>query len=276
MRRQTVESGCRRRGLHVIAWAVVLAAAACEADGLPIADLAAADLGTAPRALRVLFVGNSYTFFNDLPGQVWALGGSLPSPPPPIAVEVVAVGGATLGDHYASTGALGRIREGGWTHVVLQGQSVEPLAWPDDFEQYAAKLGAEAAGVGATVVYFETWARAAGDAVYREPWSGGTPAAMQAGLRREYAMAAAAVPGGHMAPAGDAWEVALGRAPDPTLYASDGSHPTARGTYLAACAILGTLERRSVVGADARPAEVTADDAAALQRIADEVVARAP
>jgi hypothetical protein len=34
-------------------------------------------------------------------------------------------------------------------------------------------------------VFYETWARRAGDAVYQEAYSGGTPSAMQAGLRAE-------------------------------------------------------------------------------------------
>jgi hypothetical protein len=41
---------------------------------------------------RVLFVGNSLTFTNDLPGQVHALD-------PHVEVDSVTVGGASLEDH---------------------------------------------------------------------------------------------------------------------------------------------------------------------------------
>src|SRR5689334_3690663 len=59
--------------------------------------------GSGP-TLRVLFVGNSYTYVNDLPGTVAQIANA--SGFVTLEVDSVAVGGATLADQVSSTGAL--------------------------------------------------------------------------------------------------------------------------------------------------------------------------
>jgi hypothetical protein len=165
--------------------------------------------------LHVLFIGNSYTYVNDLPGTVEKL--ATASGVAVMTVDSVAVPGATLEDHVVSTGAMPRIDQGGWTHVVIQGQSQEPLFQPITFGQYAAVLATEAKKVGAVPVFYETWARMAGDSYYQDPTSGGTPDAMQAGLRAEYQKVALAN-GALVAPAGDAWQTTLALHPAIDLF----------------------------------------------------------
>jgi len=46
-------------------------------------------------ALRILFVGNSYTYFNNLPQMLSGLAASA-KPPQTIETEMITVGGATL------------------------------------------------------------------------------------------------------------------------------------------------------------------------------------
>jgi hypothetical protein len=220
--------------------------------------------GAGAPALRVLFVGNSYTYVNDLPTVVKQLADSAAVP---LTVDSVTLGGASLADHASSTGAVDRIRQGGWTHVVLQGQSVEPLVDPVTFASGAAALAAEVKKVGAQTVFYETWARKAGDGVYQQPWSGGTPAAMQAGLRAAY-QEVAAVASGVVAPAGDAWETTLSQQPTIVLFQADGSHPSLDGTYLVACVFHAILTGHSPVGIAAHPPALGAAEAATLQAIA--------
>jgi hypothetical protein len=231
-----------------------------------------ADAAT-PLVLSVLFIGNSYTYVNDLPGTVQQLGDS--SGVAKVMVDSVAVGGATLADHAISTGAMPRIDQALWTHVVLQGQSQEPLYDPETFEMYAALLAAEVKKVGAVPVFYETWARQAGDAFYQDPTSGGTPAAMQAGLRAEYQKVAKAA-GALLAPAGDAWEKALAEQPAIDLFQTDGSHPTVNGTYLVACVFHAALTGHSPVGSAEHPSGVSDGNAAALQGVAEETVGAPP
>src|SRR5688572_11138944 len=86
-------------------------------------------------ALRVLFVGNSYTYVNDLPAVVHALGEATPNAR--VEVESVVVAGTRLSDHWLNTGGRERVQEGGWDAVVMQGQSLEPVYESISFDEYA-------------------------------------------------------------------------------------------------------------------------------------------
>ncbi|MBW2456643.1 MAG: hypothetical protein JRI68_19145 [Deltaproteobacteria bacterium] len=216
--------------------------------------------------LHVLFVGNSYTSVNDLPGRVRDLS---TSSDPAFVVSSVAVGAATLQNHVDSSGAVPAIQTGGWDAVVLQGQSVEPIMTPTAFQNGALALDVEIDLVGAATVFFETWARAPGHAVYQETWSGGNPTAMQAGLRAAYQTAAGAT-GGVMAPVGDAWETSLANHPAVPLHSGDGSHPTMAGSYLAACMFYLVLTGHQTIPAPApAPSGLSESDAATLRAVAE-------
>jgi hypothetical protein len=238
------------------------AAATARDSGMDAADAAPA----AAKTLHVLFVGNSYTSVNDLPGWVHKL--SVASPQgPAIEVDSVTPGGVTFQAHWESTGAVARIDAGGFTHVVLQAQSIEPVGAPSTFELYGEKLAAEVKKSGATPVLYETWARQAGNAVYAEAWSGGAPAAMQEGLRDAYSNLAKES-GALLAPVGDAWENVLAEHPGISLFSGDGSHPSAAGTYLAACVFYAVLTGQSPEGISARPTSLGQSDASILAKAA--------
>src|SRR6185436_14565016 len=119
-------------------------------------------------ALGVLFIGNSYTYVNDLPGHVSGLAATA-EVPPTIDVSEVTVGGATFADHWNGADAQPAIAKGDRTHVVLQGQSVEPIFAPAGFQQYGSLLANAATAAGAKPVLYETWARKAGDPIYGDP-----------------------------------------------------------------------------------------------------------
>jgi len=238
---------------------------------LPDATLndAAVD-GGAPQPVRVLFLGNSYTAANDLPGRVVSMAQSA-GLDPPLVEDRVTVGGARLQDHLNTPSTVTLIQTGSWDFVVLQGQSVEALYDPTGFHTAAAALAVEIVAAGAVPMFFETWARQAGHAVYVETWSGGTPAAMQAGLRDEYNLAATNS-GGQVAPVGDAWELTLAAHPGITLFTGDGSHPSAHGTYLAACVFYLRLTGAPLADTAALPATVSTADATALRQTAEQAV----
>jgi hypothetical protein len=220
--------------------------------------------------LRVLFVGNSYTFVNDLPGTLEKVAASAPSPPD-LKVSSKTAGSYTFANHYADAATVAAIGSGAWTHVVLQGQSTEPLTAPASFSKYGLLLAQKALSAGSKPVFYETWARKAGDSFYMEPSSGGSPKAMQAALHSGYADLAAKAPG-LLARVGDAWERAMAQDPSLSLHQSDGSHPTEQGTYLAACVFFGTLTGRSPLEITAKPASTTDAQAKVLRAAAAYVV----
>ncbi len=77
-------------------------------------------VGNGQESIHVLFIGNSYTFVNNLPGLLIELAAHEAKP---IDAEIVAFGGARLADHWTQGQALAAIRRERWDYVVLQEQS---------------------------------------------------------------------------------------------------------------------------------------------------------
>jgi hypothetical protein len=220
---------------------------------------------------RTLFVGNSYTFYNDLPGlyRETALSeGEILGPD-----AMVAAGGWTLAQHATDAATDGtdlatRLRTGtddetAWDVVVLQDQSQIPgfpATSPDRVasENGASALAALADGRGAAVVLYATWGRERGDEANPDlfPDFLTMEAALEAGYRAMEARLRAEGRRVRLAPVGPAfarvYAYALDDGGDPTaegslfdaLYDADGSHPSPLGSYLAACVIVGTITGR--------------------------------
>jgi hypothetical protein len=215
-----------------------------------------------------LFVGNSYTFVNDLPSVYRAAASALPFAP--LRVESVAFGGYTLAQHAMDAATDGTalatfLRTGtpdqtAWDVVILQDQSQIP-GFPDGNPELTASLdGASALGAllrarGAAAVLYLTWGRERGDdanpGLYPDFLT--MEARLEAGYRAMAARLDAEGVRVRIAPVGPAFAIVhddvIASGGDPLveggpfdlLYAADGSHPGPRGTYLAACVILGTI-----------------------------------
>src|SRR3569623_1996967 len=109
------------------------------------------------KPVRVLFIGNSYTYYN---GGLGAIVQSMAAKAGQ-RMEFVEVtkGGQTLEGHWNDGKALAAIRKGGWDIVVLQENSMRPLLAPEKMAQYATMFDAEIKKIGAKTVFYETWAR---------------------------------------------------------------------------------------------------------------------
>jgi hypothetical protein len=198
-------------------------------------------------ALRVLFLGNSYTYFNNLPRMVEefaaAAGGRK------IETRMIAPGGASLADHLENKRTLEAIRTGRWDYVVLQEQSQlgavylvngEPrVANAEAFFAAARALDAEIRKAGAATVVYHTWPRR--DA----------PDSDRAMLDYAYTHLTRELKA-LRAPAGPAWQRARAELRGASLYAEDGSHPSTAGSYMAAAVIYATLTGTNPVGGPAK------------------------
>ncbi|HWY40995.1 MAG TPA: hypothetical protein VNX27_09395 [Chthoniobacterales bacterium] len=217
--------------------------------------------------ISVLFIGNSLTQSNDLPGvfKRFAAESSLHAD---VDVSSITPGGAFLYDHWKHGQALAILREKHPKFLVLQGQSTEPVSALRNFSYYAGLFKTEGDRVGATTILFATWARPAGDPYYKDPTSGGSPTEMQSRLNSACASVAKSI-GAILAPVGVAWERA--RAVGPKVRLLDGTqHPSPAGTYLAAAVLFRTMFNASPVGSTyygGLPKEV----ATSLQRVAAEI-----
>jgi hypothetical protein len=224
---------------------------------------------------RVLFIGNSYTYSNDLPGMFTQLAASMGET---VQTQMVAPGGYTFEGHtsYAQTQAA--LAQGNWDFVVLQEQSQRPAFPPEQVAQevlpYAAQLAqqARAASPCAEVVYLMTWGRENGDAAncaFYPPVC--TYEGMQQRLYESYVEMAAANDG-WCAPAGEVWRTHRAAFPGTGLY-TDGSHPNVLGSYIAASTLASTLFRRSCATATYIPAGITTEQAQSVRTMASDVVA---
>jgi hypothetical protein len=196
---------------------------------------------------RVLFIGNSYTFVNNLPNTFVMVARSLGRP---VYADMIAPGGATLADHAASAEVLAKIRTGHWTYVVLQEQSLMPSVEQSRQRQMypaARVLADEIRRAGARPVFFATWGREKG-------WPEGgfaDYAPLQTAVTLGYRTIAGEL---HavVAPVGDAWAEVAAQYPDIPLWQGDGSHPTVQGTFLAANVLAATLFHETPRGLGAR------------------------
>lgn len=219
------------------------------------------------KTLRVLFVGNSYSF--KIPQAFERLAEAEGQR---VVVEQVTSGGWTLKKHAASEATLAKIRKGSWDIVVLQEQSLVP-AIPDpqrsNMMYPAAKsLVAEVKAAGAIPVLFLTWGRRDGDKQNAATFPNDTYAAMQQRLIEGYETAAREAGGVFIVPVGKVWSKVRAAGKDAKIYAPDGSHPMPAGNYLAACVFYSTFYGQEVerVERKVKEAKFFAEVAAEVKR----------
>ncbi len=171
--------------------------------------------------MRILFIGNSFTFFNDLPARVSAALGC--------EVGRSLRGGAYLHDHLNEADELFALTREAlktpWDYVVLQEQSRNAFTNPQDYQQSVAALCALIRENGATPVIYETWAYRKGSEMLSS--TGLDHDAMQEALTRA-ARTAAESNSALLAQVGQAFHASA-----ENLLLPDDFHPNEQGTALA-------------------------------------------
>ncbi len=231
----------------------------CNADPVDIGD-------EWPEAeMRVLFIGNSLTYTNDLPAMVQTIAEAAGHT---LAQGSVVAPNVSLEDHWRS-GVENTIRVVEADVVVMQqGPSSLPAnqeylrVWTETLAPVIREAGGQPAMY---MVWPEVTRGAAFDAVYPS-----------------YRSAAAAV-GGLFIPAGQAWRHAWAEDPGLRFYGSDGFHPTQLGSVVAALTIfrvvfkedVSDLPRRLVPTTIGLPTLDLGDNADLIYRAVEEAVAEA-
>jgi len=224
-----------------------------------------------------LFLGNSYTFYNQLPTMVSEIATSMGDT---LQVQSNTPGGWRLLNHAeANSSSMQKIRQQDWDFVILQAQSQEsslpPWQVEDEVYPYAQAL-VDSIYVNNSCtepVFFMTWGRKNGDSMNGPSYpSVATYDGMQQRLRESY-LQMGMDNDATVAPVGMAWKKSINDNPNFELYTGDESHPNQAGSYLAACVIYSTIFQKSCVGSTfLPPSGLTEEEAATLQNIASSVV----
>ena len=223
---------------------------------------------------RALFLGNSYTYYNDLPGLTSLLAQSAGDS---LFVSSNTPGGMSLAGHLANSTSTGLIDQGNWDFVVLQEQSQMP-SFPlsqveSDTYPFAEQLNAliEATGSCAETMFYMTWGRQNGDAQNCPNWP---PVCTYEGmddLLRERYLAMAEMNNAEVSPVGAVWRYLRTNHPTLNLYAGDGSHPSPLGSYAAAMCFYTSMFRKSPFLTN-YPYTLSPDEVITVQHAVDSVV----
>lgn len=213
------------------------------------------------RALRVLFIGNSLTYTNDLPAIVEALAEASGAARP--SCRAIVAGGYSLEDHWNQGAAQKVIAGGVWDVVVLQQGPSASTEGRASLLEYTRRFAVEIRRAGARPALYMVWPSTQRKGDFD-------------GVVESYRQAAEETKG-LLFPAGAAWRAAWRRNPKLTLYSEDGLHPTPAGSYLAALTIYQQLYAQTPIGLPASlklrnglKLEIPPEDAKLLQEAAAE------
>lgn len=213
-------------------------------------------------SLRVLFVGNSHSYEQDLSGMVQALARQAGNTE--LLTARVAFANYALEDHAYEGTAVKALERSEWEYVVMQQGPSSLEASQSHLSYWTQWWLPRITAAKATPVLYQIWPSAGrrGDA---------------ANALLSYSNAAALV-GGILAPAGDAFTAALEADGGIGVYASDGLHASRRGAYVAALVIVGRILNLDV---ETLPPEIPGSSepehvVRALQRAAATALTRNP
>lgn len=179
---------------------------------------------------RVLFIGNSLTYWNDLPLLVEAMAAHQGVT---LDCESVTRADASLEDHWGSS-IRGTIRKGAFKYVVLQ---QGPSSMPDsraDLREWTKRFAEEIRSGGGIPALYMVWPDRSRRAFFPQ-------------VVESYRLASEDAKG-VLLPAGEAWLAAWQIDPGLDLYSPDNLHPSRLGSYAAAAVIMSRLTGVSPLG----------------------------
>jgi hypothetical protein len=224
---------------------------------------------------KVCFLGNSYTYYQDLPSLIDSLANHDGND---LIKDQHTPGGHKLSQHVTNATSISKVSSNEWDYVVLQDQSQNP-SFPDaqvetEVYPHAKKLSDTARYFNecSTPLFFCTWGRENGDPQW-EPIS--TFEGMNNRLYNAYAYMAEEN-NGKLSPVGigfrHIYDDENAVVAHTELYADAGGHPTLKGQYLSACVFYNVIFETTPVGNSFLPSGLNQAEADYLQDVAYHVV----
>ena len=217
---------------------------------------------------NILFIGNSFTYYNDMPAILTAL---FAEEGEEIHAGRVLKGGAYLSQYTNPDSEHGQIfaenyPTADWDYIVLQDQSFQPAGNPAAFFASIDTLLARMEDHHAKLIFYSTWAYR--DNTEKLGTTGMTYMQMLEGLTASYKKAAE-IHDGLLVRAGEAFLRVRETCPEIDTYLPDDFHPSPCGSYLVACMFFKILTGRNFTGTYL-PEGVSAAQGEALRKIAAE------
>jgi len=202
--------------------------------------------GNNTEPLRVLFIGNSYTGFHNLPEIVAQIANSKNRR---LYYETVAPGGRNFESHWKEGNALTKIYKNKWDMVVFQNLSFEPLIDPDNMNEFGTRFAKAVNETDAKIFYYLTWTYESElERLKDKAWFSEKYGQMQKHINNAYFNLAVEV-GAEVCPIGIAWEIVRNENPQVKLYDEDGSHPSKLGAYLSGLVMFSVLFKEELTDA---------------------------
>lgn len=175
-------------------------------------------------AKKILFVGNSLTYFNDLPSQVAAIGASMGNH---IEQEVMAYPNYALEDHWNDGCLQDMISSGFYDFVVVQQGPSSQSDGAKSLLEYGERIQQLCMQHDAKLAFFMVWPARANYHTFN-------------GVIANYTSAAHAT-GAILCPVGATWKRHIDDTGDWSYYGPDAYHPSAVGTGVAAGIVYKSL-----------------------------------
>lgn len=201
--------------------------------------------------VRVLFIGNSYTFYNDLPGVLERMAAANGRR---LTTQFFARGGASLQNHWNDGDAARALQDARWDFVVLQERSVNVRGELGLAIEYARLFDAEIRKAGAQTLLYATPAQRGEVDKLDATYHGYLEIAHELNAR--------------VVPVGPAFQEVYNAVPGITLHADDRVHPGAKGSVLAAMIFYTVIFGEPPVTLEIEGVPLTKAEAAAFRKSA--------
>jgi PKD repeat protein len=220
--------------------------------------------------LNVLFIGNSYTHYNNMPKIFEHLARSKGKN---VYADSIAVSNSTLKLHTERPSTYKKIKARKWDVVFIQGFSRElaqdSAVIATETIPYARMIidSVQRYNPCASIYFYMTWGYADGYSI--EEYNN-TYAKMQENVKRGYFQLSRTF-NFPIAPVGMVWQQVREMHPEMNLYVPDKEHPNPSGSFIAACTFYASIFKESPVGGTA-PEQVNPDVIAPIARMAEKYV----
>lgn len=168
---------------------------------------------------RILFIGNSHTYFNDLPLVTARLFEAL-HPGTQMVPVMIAHPGRLLEEHRWEPEVRFNVLHGHYDWVVLQ-QAAHPFPGLTSLLEDGGAIAEQARQAGAEPIAYMTWS----ELRYPEKQATMTHAYLEFGKAHQL----------RVCPVGAVWDAIRTQNPEIKLYDDDGEHASNTGSFLAAC-----------------------------------------